>query len=165
MIPNMDKIAGELLPGVFPVSARAVAGHALSIFGDHQDVMAVRQTGFSLITSASVQEVPSTVSKYMEKVGELTGRRYNLFDYVGDPNAEGIIISMASSIKSTYLIDSADYVACHNSAYVNTYDVLEGIKEGGTFVLNSSWALQEMEEKLPAHMRHHCPEESEILQY
>ena len=57
MIPNMYKIAGELLPGVFHVSARAIASHALSIFGDHQDVMAVRQTGFALLASSSVQEV------------------------------------------------------------------------------------------------------------
>ncbi len=57
MIPNMYKIAGELLPGVFHVSARAVASHALSIFGDHSDVMAARQTGFAMIASASVQEV------------------------------------------------------------------------------------------------------------
>lgn len=57
MIPNMYKIAGELLPCVFHVSARAIAGHALSIFGDHQDVMAVRQTGFALLAEGSVQEV------------------------------------------------------------------------------------------------------------
>ncbi|EOC99576.1 pyruvate:ferredoxin (flavodoxin) oxidoreductase [Caldisalinibacter kiritimatiensis] len=57
MIPNMYKIAGELLPGVFHVSARAIAAHALSIFGDHQDVMATRQTGFALLASGSVQEV------------------------------------------------------------------------------------------------------------
>jgi pyruvate-ferredoxin/flavodoxin oxidoreductase len=57
MIPNMYKIAGELLPGVFHVTARAVAGHALSIFGDHSDVMAARQTGFALLASGSVQEV------------------------------------------------------------------------------------------------------------
>lgn len=57
MIPNMYKIAGELLPGVFHVSARALASHALSIFGDHQDVMATRQTGFALLASGSVQEV------------------------------------------------------------------------------------------------------------
>ena len=56
MIPNMYKMAGELLPAVFHVSARAVAGHALSIFGDHQDVMATRQTGFALLASGSVQE-------------------------------------------------------------------------------------------------------------
>ena len=57
MQPNMFKIAGELLPTVFHVSARALATHALSIFGDHQDVMACRQTGFAMLASASVQEV------------------------------------------------------------------------------------------------------------
>lgn len=57
MIPNMYKIAGELQPGVFHVTARAIAGHALSIFGDHSDVMATRQTGFALLASGSVQEV------------------------------------------------------------------------------------------------------------
>ena len=56
MIPNMYKIAGEQLPAVFHVSARALASHALSIFGDHQDVMACRQTGFAMLASASVQE-------------------------------------------------------------------------------------------------------------
>ncbi len=56
MIPNMYKIAGELLPTVFHVSARALAAHALNIFGDHQDVMACRQTGFALLASGSVQE-------------------------------------------------------------------------------------------------------------
>ncbi len=437
MIPNMYKIAGEVLPGVFHVTARSVAGHALSIFGDHQDVMAVRQTGFSQIASASVQEIvdlglvshlsaidasvpfihffdgfrssheiqkvemieyddmaklvnedavkafrargvnperpelrgtaqnpdiyfqgieasnpyflkiPEIVEKNMQKVGDLTGRKYNLFDYAGAADAENIIISMASScetieevvnymagqgkkvglvkvrlyrpfsaehlfkaipstakriavldrtkergapgdplyldvctaycergetpaivngryglsskefnpgmvkavfdnldsdkpknhftvgivddvthtslevedgfhvapegtvqckfwglgadgtvganksaikiigdhtdmyaqgyfaydskkaggvtishlrfgktpIQSTYLIDAANYIACHKSSYVHTYDVLEGIKEGGTFLLNSQWTAEEMEKELPAHMR------------
>ena len=57
MIPNMYKISGELLPGVFHVSARALAAQALSIFGDHQDVMAARQTGFAMLATSSVQEV------------------------------------------------------------------------------------------------------------
>ncbi len=57
MIPNMYKIAGELLPCVFHVSARTIASHALSIFGDHQDVMSVRQTGFAMLAEGSVQEV------------------------------------------------------------------------------------------------------------
>ncbi len=56
MLPNMYKISGELLPGVFHVSARAIAAHALSIFGDHQDVMAARQTGFAMLCSNSPQE-------------------------------------------------------------------------------------------------------------
>lgn len=57
MIPNMYKIAGELLPGVIDVSARALASHALSIFGDHSDVYACRQTGFAMLCSSGVQEV------------------------------------------------------------------------------------------------------------
>lgn len=187
MIPNMYKISGEIMPTVFHVSARALSTHALSIFGDHSDVNAVKQTGFSLLASASVQEVmdlslvshlasiraslpfvhffdgfrtsmeiqkiemidyedmaklvdwdaidnfksrclnpeypqlrgtaqnpdiffqnreasspyydliPHIVQEEMRKVGELTGRKYNLFDYVGDPEADRIIISMASS--------------------------------------------------------------------
>ncbi len=56
MIPNMYKMSGELLPGVIHVTARAIAAHALSIFGDHQDIMAVRQTGFGILISSSVQE-------------------------------------------------------------------------------------------------------------
>ncbi len=187
MIPNMYKIAGELMPGVFHVSARAIASHALSIFGDHGDINAVRQTGFSLLASASVQEamdlalvahlasiraslpfihffdgfrtsseiqkidfidyddmgrlvdleaidlfrsramnpehpqlrgtaqnpdiffqnreasnpfysrIPAIVQEEMDKVGDLVGRTYNLFDYVGDPEADRVVISMASS--------------------------------------------------------------------
>jgi len=57
MIPNMFKIAGELTPTVFHVTARTIATHALSIFGDHSDVMATRTTGFGLIASNSVQEI------------------------------------------------------------------------------------------------------------
>lgn len=437
MIPNMFKIAGELLPGVFHVSARALAAHALSIFGDHQDVMAARQTGFAFIASASVQEamdmalvahlsaiegsvpfchffdgfrtsheiskievidyedmkklvnwekieefragammpehphqrgtaqnpdiyfqareasnsyyeaLPEIVLEQMKKVGDLTGRRYRLFDYIGHQEATRIIIAMGSGcdvieeavnyllakgekvglikvrlyrpfsashllqavpatatsitvldrtkepgsmgeplyqdvvtafmergelptivcgryglgskdftptqvkavydnmlsaapknhftvgivddvtytsldlgpelntvpegtvqckffglgadgtvgankqaikiigdntdlyaqgyfsydskksggftvshlrfgkkpIQSSYLVNHADYVACHKSAYVNQYDILEGIREGGTFVLNSNWTLADMETELPAPMR------------
>jgi pyruvate-ferredoxin/flavodoxin oxidoreductase len=437
MIPNMYKMSGELLPGVMHVTARAISSHALSIFGDHQDVMAARQTGWCMLNSASVQEVmdlglvahlsaldaslpfmhffdgfrtshelqkieaidyediakianwdaiakfraraaspespelrgtamnpdiyfqvyetrnayylkvPEIVMANMKKVGDLTGRNYSLFDYVGDPDAERVIVSMGSScetieevvnykvdkgekvglvkvrlfrpfsaehilaaipktaniisvldrtkepgaigdplymdvctafeqkkmtptilagryglgskefnpamvkavydnmekdapkkaftvginddvtntslpvegrfdvapegtvqckfwglgadgtvganrsaiqiigdntdmyaqayfaydskksggvtmshlrfgkkpIQSTYLIDSADYIACHKSKYVDMYDLLEGIKEGGIFVLNSDWSLADMETKLPAVMR------------
>jgi len=437
MIPNMYKIAGELLPTVFHVSARTVASHALSIFGDHSDVMAVRQTGFAMMAESSVQEVmdlalvshlatlkakvpfvsffdgfrtshevqkvemidyetmaslvdwdaiadfrkramnpenpqlrgtaqnpdhffqareacnryynavPGIVQNTMDQVAKAIGRKYNLFDYVGAPDAERVIICMGSGcdvveetvnylmakgekvglikvrlyrpfsakhflaampqsvkriavldrtkepgstgeplyqdictvymeqhespllvggryglssaeftppmvkavydnlaakepknhftvgivddvtftslpvtdpidatpkgtvrckfwglgsdgtvganknaikiigdntdmyaqgyfaydskksggitvshlrfgkqpIQSPYLIDTADYIACHNSAYVTQYDVLEGIREGGTFVLNSPWSLQEMEKELPGSMK------------
>jgi len=57
MIPNMYKMSGELLPAVFHVSARSVAAHALSIFGDHSDVMATRQTGFAMLATGSIQEI------------------------------------------------------------------------------------------------------------
>ena len=437
MIPSMYKMSGELLPGVLHVTARAVSAHALSIFGDHQDVMAVRQTGFALLGSSSVQEAqdlalvahlsaidasvpflhffdgfrtsheiqkielidyedmaklvnweavakfrarganpecpelrgtaqnpdvyyqgfetrnpyylktPGIVADYMKKIGALTGRYYKPFDYVGDPEADRVVISMGSScetleevvnylnengesvglvkvrlyrpfspeylfaaipatasriavldrtkepgamgdplykdvctafmekgempvivngryglgskefnpgmakavfdnlkaagpknyfnvgieddvthtsldydenfdvapegtvqckfwglgadgtvganktaikiigdntdmfaqayfaydskksggvtmshlrfgktpIQSTYLIRSADYIACHKSNYVDIYDVLDGIREGGTFLMNSNWSLADMEEKLPAAMK------------
>ncbi len=437
MIPNMYKISGELLPCVFHVSARALAAHALSIFGDHSDVMACRQTGFAMLASASVQEVmdlaavahlstlksrvpflhffdgfrtsseiqkidaidyedlgkladwdavkafrarsmnpehptqrgtaqnpdvyfqnreaaneyylkvPAIVEESMKKIAELTGRKYNLFDYVGAPDATEVIVMMGSGndaaeeaveylankgekvglikvrlyrpfsakhflsvlpktartiavldrtkepgsygeplledvcsvlydnkmnikvvggryglgskeftpsmvlavyrnaqsaspkdrftvginddvtnssldvkeyidaspagnlrckfyglgsdgtvgankntikiigdhtdlyaqayfvydskksggitishlrfgkkpIQSSYLIDTADLVACHNPSYVTRYDVLEGIKDGGTFLLNSPWTAEEMESQLPASMK------------
>lgn len=186
MIPNMYKIAGELLPGVFHVSARAVASHALSIFGDHSDVMACRATGFAMLASSSVQEVmdltcvshlaaikgrvpfcnffdgfrtsheiskievidyedlkrvvdwdaikefrerslspnhptlrgsaqnpdvffqsreasnpfydrvPSIVEYYMDKIKDITGREYHLFNYEGAEDATDVIIAMGS---------------------------------------------------------------------
>src|SRR5271157_5751425 len=57
MIPNMFKISGELLPGVFHISARSLAAQALSIFGDHSDVMSTRQTGFAMLATSSVQQI------------------------------------------------------------------------------------------------------------
>ena len=63
MIPNMYKIAGELLPGVFHVSARALAANSLNIFGDHQDVMAARQTGLALLAESSVLKTLIFISK------------------------------------------------------------------------------------------------------
>ena len=57
MIPNMYKIAGEMLPGVFHVSARTLSAHALSIFGDHSDVMSVRNTGFAMLASSSIRKL------------------------------------------------------------------------------------------------------------
>ncbi|WP_432736991.1 pyruvate:ferredoxin (flavodoxin) oxidoreductase [Maridesulfovibrio sp. FT414] len=437
MIPNMYKISGELLPGVFHVSARAIAAQALSIFGDHQDVMACRQTGFAMLASSSVQEcmdialishlaaiessvpfmhffdgfrssheiqkievidyediktlvdwdaiaafrargmnpenpcirgtaqnpdiyyqareaansyynqLPGVVVSCMKKVGDLTGRYYKPFDYVGHEEAERVIVAMGSGcecieevvnklvaagekvglikvrlyrpfltdhflkvlpasttnitvldrtkepgslgdplyqdvctafmesgmnpvvtagryglgskefrpnmvkavfdnmkvagpknhfnvgieddvtftslevgpemdttpegtvqckfwglgadgtvgankqaikiigdktdmyaqgyfaydskksggitmshlrfghkpIQSTYLVTSADFIACHNSSYVHQYDLLEGIKEGGTFLINSPWSAEDMEKELPASLR------------
>ncbi len=198
MIPNMYKISGELLPCVFHVSARALAAHALNIFGDHQDVMACRQTGFAMLASNSVQEAmdmalvahlstlearvpflhffdgfrtshevskideisyedmdklldrryvdefraralnpehpqlqgtaqngdiyfqnreaankyylatPAIVEKYMKKVGRLTGRNYHLFDYVGAKDATSAIVIMGSGAEAVE--ETVDYL-------------------------------------------------------
>ena len=198
MIPNMYKIAGELLPTVFHVSARAVAAHALSIFGDHSDVYATRQTGFALLASGSVQEemdlagvahlstlrtrvpflaffdgfrtshevqkielidmedmkplvdqkalqefrdralnpenpftrgtaqnpdiffqakesankfyevVPDVVEQYMQEIGKLTGRNYHPFVYYGHPEAENIVIAMGSVTET--IRETIDYL-------------------------------------------------------
>jgi pyruvate-ferredoxin/flavodoxin oxidoreductase len=205
MIPNMFKIAGELTSTVFHVSARSIAAQALSIFGDHSDVMATRTTGFGLIASNSIQEVmdfaliaqaatlearvpfvhffdgfrsshevmkieqlskddikamidenlvlahraralspehpvlrgtaqnpdvyfqgretvnpfylkcPGIVQKQMDKFAKLTGRQYNLFDYVGAPDAERIIVIMGSGAEAAeetvnYLVDREEKV-------------------------------------------------------
>ena len=190
MVPNMYKIAGEMLPTVFHVSARSLACQSLSIFGDHSDVMAVRNTGFALMGAGSIQEtmdlavvshlatleaqtpflnffdgfrtsheiqkieevgydtlqellepeyverfrqramrpekpiakvgaqnpgvyfqgretvnkyydaVPGIVQKYMDKVAEKIGRQYHLFDYIGAPDAEKVIVAMGSATET-----------------------------------------------------------------
>jgi len=191
MLPNMYKIAGELMPTVFHIAARSIAAEVLSIFGDHQDAMAVRPSGFAELASSSIQEVmdlalvshlstirasvpflhffegfrssheiqkikmidyddmadlvdwegikkhrnralnpnhphirmgamgpdtyfqvrergnefyekvPGIVQEEMDKVAKLTGRQYHLFDYVGDPNAERVIVMMGAGAKTT----------------------------------------------------------------
>ncbi len=198
MIPTMYKIAGELTPTCWHVTARSIAAQALSIFGDHQDVMAVRQTGFALLASNSVQEAhdlaligtaatlksrvpfihfcdgfrtshevqkfellgddvlramvdenlvqvvreramspdrptirgtsqnpdvyfqgresvnkyylatPGIVQEYMDAFAELTGRSYHLFDYVGSPEAERVLVLMGSGAETVH--ETVDYL-------------------------------------------------------
>lgn len=198
MIPNMYKIAGENLPCVFHVSARTLASHALCIFGDHQDVMSARQTGFAMLCEGSVQEVmdlagvahlsalkarvpfmnffdgfrtsheiqkiemleekdleplidrealaefraralnpekpvargmaenpdhffqhreasnsyydavPAIVEEYMNKISEITGRKYGLFNYYGAEDAERVIIAMGSVSQAAQ--EAIDYL-------------------------------------------------------
>ena len=190
MIPNMHKIAGEMLPTVFHVSARSLAAQSLSIFGDHSDVMSCRNTGYAMTAASSIQEtmdlalvahlatlksqvpflsffdgfrtshevqkveeisyedmkslmevkyieqfrnramrpekpflkvaaqnedvffqgretvnkyydaVPAIVQEYMDKVATITGRQYHLFDYVGAPDAERLVIAMGSALDT-----------------------------------------------------------------
>ena len=198
MIPSLYKMAGELLPGVLHVSARSLATHALSIFGDHQDVMACRQSGVALLAASNVQEVmdmatiahlsaikgripflhffdgfrtshelqkisvidyediktivnyqaiedfrnralnpehpvvrgttqnpdiyfqqresanpfydavPEIVQGYMDRLGAITGRKYNLFDYYGSTDAEYIIVAMGSVCDTIH--ETVDYL-------------------------------------------------------
>ena len=198
MVPNMFKFAGELLPTVFHVTARTVATHGLSIFGDHSDIMACRSTGWGMLGAASVQETmdfaliaqavtlrsrlpfihffdgfrtshevskieildesvlramiddklvaahrtrgmtpespvlrgtaqnpdaffqgreaanqvyaqcPDTVQKAMDEFAALTGRSYNLFDYVGAPDAEDVIVLMGSGCETAH--ETIDYL-------------------------------------------------------
>ncbi|HHY91092.1 MAG TPA: pyruvate:ferredoxin (flavodoxin) oxidoreductase, partial [Clostridiales bacterium] len=198
MIPSLYKMAGELLPGVLHVTARSIATHALSIYGDHQDVMACRQTGVAMLASSNVQEVmdlgvishlaaiesripfihffdgfrtsheyqkigvvdyedikklvndeaieafrnralnpehpvargtaqnpdiyfqqresanpfydavPDIVQGYMDRLGEITGRKYQLFDYYGAADAEFILIAMGSVCDTIF--EAVDYL-------------------------------------------------------
>ena len=198
MIPNMYKIAGEMLPGVFHVSARTLSAHALSIFGDHSDVMGVRSTGFAMLASSSPQEVmdlgavahlsaihcrmpflhffdgfrtsheiqkiealdyeelrplvdmdalrafrrnslnpehpatrgttvnpdiffqcreacnekvasiPEAVEHYMAQISKLTGREYKLFSYYGAPDAERVVVLMGSAAETAK--EAIDYL-------------------------------------------------------
>ena len=198
MIPNMYKMAGELLPAVIHVSARAIATHALSIFGDHSDVMACRQTGFAMLAATNVQEthdlasvahlsavkgrvpflhffdgfrtsheiqkietidykeyarlidrdalkafqknslnperpilrgtaqnpdiffqareasnpfydaLPEVVEGYMNEINKLTGRDYGLFNYYGAPDADRVIIAMGSVVDT--IEETVDYL-------------------------------------------------------
>ena len=198
MIPNMYKIAGELTPAVFHVSARSIACQALSIFGDHSDVMAIRETGFGLLSSSSIQSAmdlaliahtatlearvplvhffegfrvsheiqkieeltlddmremidnelveehrrramtpdrptirgtsqnpdvyfqgretvnryyqacPAIVQKAMDRFAKLTGRQYSLFEYVGAPDAERVIVLMGSGAETAH--EAVDYL-------------------------------------------------------
>ncbi len=143
MIPNLYKIAGEQLPGVFNVAARAIATHALSIFGDHSDIYACRQTGVAMLASASVQEVMDLTpvahivalrgkipfinffdgfrtSHEMQKVEcwdyetlkEMINNKLNtnylLFSYYGDENSEQIIIAMGSVCQTVE--ETIDYL-------------------------------------------------------
>jgi len=211
MIPNMYKIAGELLPGVFHVTARSVAAHALSIFGDHSDIYATRQTGFALLASGSIQQImdlagvahlasiksripfvhffdgfrssheiqkiemfdnddlaplidqeslqafrdralnpdhpvtrgtaqnpdiffqakesvnpfyetiADTVDEYMQEITKLTGREYHPFTYYGDPEAENVIMAMTTITETAkevidHLLEDGEKVGlitCH----------------------------------------------------
>ena len=107
MIPNMYKIAGELLPGVFHVSARSVATHALSIFGDHSDVMAARQTGFGFLASGSIQEIMDIAA-----VAHLTSIKTRIpFTHFFDGFRNSHEIQKVEALQEDQLAHMVDYEA------------------------------------------------------
>ncbi len=223
MIPNMYKIAGEMLPGVFHVSARTLSAHALSIFGDHSDVMGVRSTGFALLASSSTQEVmdigaaahlaaihcrmpilhffdgfrtsheiqkiealdyedlrplvdmdavkafrkhalnpehpatrgttvnpdiffqcreacnekfsaiPVAVEHYLQEIGKITGRRHDLFDYYGASDAENVLVLMGSAADTAketvdYLMSNGEKVGLLNVHLYRPFSALHFLK-------------------------------------
>lgn len=114
MIPNMYKVAGELLPGVFHVSARALASQALSIFGDHQDVMAARQTGCVLLASGSVQEVADIAP--VAHLAAIEGRLPFIHFFDG--------FRTSHEIQKVELLENEDYASLLNFEAVQDLEIM-----------------------------------------
>jgi pyruvate-ferredoxin/flavodoxin oxidoreductase len=125
MIPNMYKIAGELTPTVIHVAARALATHALSIFGDHQDVMAVRQTGFALLSSASVQEVMDFA--LIAQAATLESRIPFVHFFDGFRTSHEVTKIERLSVDDLRAMINDEYVAAHRARALNPdHPVLRG---------------------------------------
>jgi pyruvate-ferredoxin/flavodoxin oxidoreductase len=112
MIPNMYKIAGELLPGVFHVSARAVAGHALSIFGDHSDVMSTRMTGFAMLAAGSVQETMD-----LSPIAHLAALKSSV-----------PFVSFFDGFRTSHEVQKIDVIQYEDLAKLLDYDALEAFR-------------------------------------
>ena len=115
MIPNMYKIAGELLPAVFHVSARALAYHALSIFGDHSDVMACRQTGFAMLASNSVQEAQDMA----------------LVAHLSTLKASVPFLHFFDGFRTSHEIQKIEDIAYEDIAKLVDYDAVKKFRERG----------------------------------
>ena len=113
MLPNMFKIAGELLPGVFHVSARALATHALSIFGDHSDVMTCRMTGFTMLAAGSVQEAADLAAVAHLTAIETSVPVLNFFD----------------GFRTSHEIQKIDVYDYADLAKLVDYDAIEAFRE------------------------------------
>lgn len=115
MLPNMYKISGELLPGVFNVSARALATSSLSIFGDHQDVMAARQTGFAMLASGSVQEVM-----------DLTG-----ISHLSAIKARVPFVNFFDGFRTSHEIQKIEVFSYENYKKLLDWDAVQAFRERG----------------------------------
>ena len=149
MIPNMYKIAGELLPCVFHVSARTVASHALNIFGDHSDVMACRQTGFAMLAEGNVQEVMDLAP--VAHLAAIKGRVpfINFFDgFRTSHEIQKIAIWDYEDLKEMCDMDAV--AAFRKHALNPERPAMRGSHENGDIFFQHREACNEYYEKLPA---------------
>ena len=149
MIPNMYKIAGELLPTVFHVSARTLASHALSIFGDHQDVMSVRQTGFAMLAEGSVQEVMDLAGVAHLSTIKSRVPFVNFFD--GFRTSHEIQkIEVIDQDELAPLVDQEALAAFRSRALNPDAPVARGMAENGDVFFQHREACNEYYEAVPA---------------
>lgn len=161
MIPNMYKIAGELLPGVFHVSARAVASHALSIFGDHSDVMACRQTGFALLASGNVQEVMDLAG--VTHLAAITGRVPFLHFFDGFRTSHEVQkIEVIDYNEYSKLIDMDAVKKFRKNALNPEHPVLRGTAQNPDIFFQAREASNKFYNELPAVVEKYMDEISKI---
>lgn len=161
MIPNMYKIAGELLPTVFHVSARALAAHALNIFGDHQDVMACRQTGFALLASNSVQEVMDLGS--VAHLASIKGRVPFLHYFDGFRTSHELQkIEVMDYEDLRKLVDWDAVKAFKDSALNPEHPVLRGTAQNGDIYFQGREASNKYYEAIPDIVNEYMQEISKI---
>ena len=149
MIPNMYKIAGELLPGVFHVSARTVASHTLNIFGDHSDVMACRQTGFAMLAESNVQEVMDLSP--VAHLAAIKGRVpfLNFFDgFRTSHELQKIQVWDYEDLKD--MVDMDAVAAFRARALNSEHPVMRGSHENGDIFFQNREASNKYYEAVPA---------------
>ena len=149
MIPNMYKISGELLPGVFHVSARTLASQALSIFGDHQDVMAARQTGFAMLATGSVQEVMDLAG--IAHLAAIKSRIPFLHFFDGFRTSHEIQkIEMLENEDLAHLIDQDALKAFRNNALNPEHNATRGTAQNPDIFFQTREACNSFYDAVPA---------------
>ena len=161
MIPNMYKIAGELLPCVFDVSARTLASHSLCIFGDHQDVMACRQTGFAMFCSGSVQEVMDLTAVPHLATLKTWVPFVNFFDGFRTSH-EYHKVEVMDQEDIAKLVDPADIKAFRDRALTPERPVTRGTAENPETFFTHREACNEYYDKVPEVVEHYLGEISKI---
>ena len=161
MIPNMYKIAGELLPCVFDVSARTLASHSLCIFGDHMDVMACRQTGFAMFCSGSVQEVMDLTAVPHLATLKTWVPFVNFFDGFRTSH-EYHKVEVMDQEDIAKLVDPADIKAFRDRALTPERPVTRGTAENPETFFTHREACNEYYDKVPEVVEHYLGEISKI---